>query len=330
MSRLALRTLYVLFVCAVVALGFGGWLYAEYTRPGPLAQSKAVVIPKGSGPGEIAGTLAASGVIRNSELFTIVVRLTGDDRSLRAGEFMFPARGSIRETVDILQTGRTVQRRLTIAEGLTTAEALRVIQAAEGLAGAIEPVPGEGELLPETYYYSWGDTRNEIVQRMREAMSRTLAELWQGRASGLPIESPESALVLAAIVEKETGVPDERPRVAAVFINRLRKGMRLQSDPTVVYAVTEGQTSLGRRLTSDDLAVTSAYNTYRFAGLPPGPICNPGADAIRAVLNPADTDEFYFVADGTGGHAFSRTLDEHNRKVRRWREIRDATETRSR
>ena len=276
-----------------------------------------MVIPKGSGPGEIAGTLAGTGVIRNSDLFTVVVRLTGDDRSLRAGEFMFPARGSMREAVEILKNGRTVQRRLTVAEGLTTAEALRVVRAAEGLAGAIDPVPGEGELLPETYYYSWGDTRNEIVQRMREAMSRTLTELWQEKGPGLPIESPEAALILASIVEKETGVPDERPRVAAVFINRLRKGMRLQSDPTVVYAVTDGQTSLGRRLTSDDLAIDSAW-------LPSGPICNPGADAIRAVLNPAVTDEFYFVADGTGGHAFSRTLDEHNRKVRRWREIRDA------
>lgn len=326
MSRLALRFLYVLFVCAVVGLGIGGWVYAEYTRPGPLPQATAVVIPKGAGPGKIADTLSTSGVIGNPDLFTAVVRLTGDDRSLRAGEYMFPAHGSMREVVAVLKSGQTVQRRLTIAEGLTTAEALSVIRAADGLKGEVDPVPGEGELLPETYYYSYGDTRNEMVERMRAAMQKTLEELWALRVSPLPVESPEEALVLASIVEKETGIAEERPRVAAVFINRLRRGMRLQSDPTVVYAVTEGSGALGRRLTSEDLATDSPYNTYRYGGLPPGPIANPGSDSIRAVVDPAVTDELYFVADGSGGHDFSRTLDEHNRKVRRWRKIRDSQE----
>lgn len=323
MGRLAIRFLFLLLICVVVALAVGGWGYAQYTRPGPLTQERAVVIPKGAGPSAIGRTLFEAGVIANADLFAITVRLIGDDRDLRAGEYRFAAQISMREAVTVLKTGRPVQRRLTIAEGLTSAEAMRVIEAAAGLLGGVPEPPEDGALLPETYYYSYGDSRADLVDRMRGSMAETLEALWQARAPGLPLASPREALVLASIVEKETGLAEERGQVAGVFINRLRRGMRLQSDPTVVYAVSGGSGPLGRRLTSADLATESPYNTYRVAGLPPGPICNPGIDAIRAVLNPARTDALYFVADGSGGHAFARTLAEHNRNVRRWRRIRD-------
>ncbi len=323
MGRLAARIFYLVLVCAVVAVAAGAWAYAEFTRPGPLIQERAVVIAKGSGPAAIGQTLANAGVIGNPDFFALVVRLLGDDRALRAGEYRFAARSSMRDAVDMLKFGRPVQRRLTIAEGLTTAEALRVLEAADGLSGAIETPPGEGVLLPETYYYSFGDGRAELVARMQESMAETLAIAWAERAEGLPLKNPREALILASIVEKETGLAEERGLVAGVFINRLRRGMRLQSDPTVVYAVTGGQGALGRRITRSDLETDSPYNTYRVGGLPPGPIANPGVESIRAVLNPEQTDALYFVADGTGGHAFARTLSEHIRNVRRWRRIRD-------
>ena len=311
----------------MLVVAAGSWGFAEFARPGPLTRERAVVIPKMSGPAAIGSILSEAGVIGNEDLFTLVVRLLGDDRALRAGEYRFAARLSMREVVDLLTSGRVVQRRLTIAEGLTTTEALRLVDAADGLSGTVETLPAEGGLLPETYYYSLGDSRADLVARMRSSMDEALAAAWATRAEGLSFDSPREALILASIVEKETGIAEERGLVAGVFINRLRRGIRLQSDPTVVYAVTSGQGALGRRLTRADLASDSPYNTYQIRGLPPGPICNPGAAAIRAVLNPTQTDALYFVADGTGGHAFARTLAEHNRNVRRWRLIRDSRRT---
>jgi UPF0755 protein len=186
-----------------------------------------------------------------------------------------------------------------------------------------EAPPGEGELLPETYMFARGTTRTEIIERMRSDMAALLAELWESRQEGLPLESPEEALILASIIEKETAVPDEYGLVAGVFVNRLRRGMLLQTDPTVIYAITRGEGPLGRQLLRRDLEVDDPYNTYRYPGLPPGPIANPGRGALEAALDPAETDYLYFVADGTGGHAFARTLDEHNRNAARWRRIRD-------
>ena len=207
-------------------------------------------------------------------------------------------------------------------EGLTVAEVLALVGGAEGLAGEADGALAEGALLPETYNYSWGDDRGDLVDRMAAAMDAALAELWEGRADELPFDTPEEALVLASIVEKETGIAGERARVAAVFVNRLRRGMRLQSDPTVVYALTEGSGALGRQLIRDDLAVQHPYNTYVHAGLPPGPIANPGRASIAAALDPAVSGDLYFVADGSGGHAFAPTLAQHNRNVARWRRLR--------
>ncbi|MEX1147477.1 MAG: endolytic transglycosylase MltG, partial [Sphingomonadales bacterium] len=231
------------------------------------------------------------------------------------------ARASMAEVLAIIRSGRVVQHRLTVAEGLTSAQVIRVLGTAEALGGPAPDAPAEGAILPETYNFTRGTPRAELLARMTGAMDAKLVELWAARDPELTLASAAEAVILASIVEKETGVAEERPRVAAVFLNRLRTGMRLQSDPTVVYAVTGGE-AIGRRLTRADLNIDSPYNTYRNHGLPPGPIANPGAGSLRAVLNPIQTDDLYFVADGTGGHAFARTLEEHNRNVRAWRQIR--------
>jgi UPF0755 protein len=217
-----------------------------------------------------------------------------------------------------------VQRRVTIAEGLSNREIVAVLEATPALAGPLPEATtlgAQGQLLPETYFFALGDQRSEILNRMRQAMSATIEELWPSRDEGLPFASPQEAVVLASIVEKETGLDSERPRIAAVFINRLRKGMPLQSDPTVIFALTKGLEPLGRALTTADLRAESEFNTYVVAGLPPAPISNPGRAALEAVLHPATTEELYFVADGTGGHVFARTLAEHAKNVAAWRKI---------
>jgi UPF0755 protein len=216
-----------------------------------------------------------------------------------------------------------VARRLTIPEGLTNFQIAHLLWATEGLQGNIPPLPGEGMLFPETYHFSWGDTREDVILRLHQAMRKTLREGWNPRASGLPLKNSQEALILASIVEKETAVAEERPHIAAVFLNRLRHGMRLQSDPTVVYDLTDGKGALGRPLTREDLKQETPSNTYVIDGLPPTPISNPGRLALQAVLHPTVSDDLYFVADGSGGHAFSKTLAEHNRNVARWRKVRD-------
>ncbi len=317
-----LRWLFGLTILFLLAAGsVGVWGYTEYISQGSLKSEIAVVVPRGVGVNRIANLLARNQIISQPIIFVIVARTVAADKALRAGEFMFPANVSPREVLAILQTGETVVRRLTVAEGLSTSEILERLSKTEGLSGAVTARPGEGELLPETYHFSYGDNRNNIVLRMRQAMARAIRELWPRRAANLPIHTEEEALILASIVEKETGRADERARVAGVFVNRLRKAMRLQSDPTVIYGLTNGSAPLGRKLSRKDLAQANPYNTYVISGLPPGPISNPGRAAIEAVLNPADTGELYFVADGAGGHAFARTLEEHNKNVSNWRKL---------
>jgi UPF0755 protein len=239
--------------------------------------------------------------------------------ALRAAEFVFPARASLREVLEVLRRARPVQRRLTIPEGLTARQIATLIERAEGLTGEMPPFD-EGALLPETYAYQWGDSRAALIRRAEAAMEAALAEIWASRAPNLPLRTPREALVLASIVERETGKADERARVAGVFINRLRRNMPLQSDPTAAYAAADGGV-LDRPLTRADLDRDHPFNTYRIRGLPPGPIASPGRDSLRAVVQPEATEFIFFVADGQGGHAFARTLEEHNRNVARWREI---------
>jgi UPF0755 protein len=306
------------------------WLFVAFDAPGPLAEGRTMVISRGLSVEEIGGLLTQRGIVSHQLVFSVGVRLSGKASALRSGEFAFPAGITARAAMDILLSGKTVVRHLTIPEGLTTAQVLALVQNAEGLEGPLTLTPDEGALLPETYNYSWGDTRDGMVRRMTKAMSDTLADLWAKREPGSLLSSPEQALILASIVERETGIAAERPLVASVMTNRLKRGMRLQSDPTVAYGIAHEDHLVGDQLshplTRDDLIRPTPYNTYVIDGLPPAPIANPGRAAIKAALNPAQSDFLYFVANGTGGHAFAKTLDDHARNVAHWRALEKAGE----
>jgi len=313
----------LLFLALFATVGAGG-LYVAHSMmgsDGPLEKPKNIVIPRGAGPATMTRLLVDEGVVSHPHLFRVALMVDPTPKTIKAGEYEVPANISIRALIELLQAGKLVQRRITVVEGMTTAEVLELVRKSETLTGQITVEVGEGDLLPETYFYSRGDTRDSVSLRMKEAMEKTLDEAWRKRAAGLPIANRRDALILASIVEKETGVAAERNRVAAVFINRLRLKMRLESDPTTIYAVTGGRGPLGRELTRADLQTNSPYNTYVAPGLPPGPICNPGRAAIFAALAPARERALYFVADGQGGHAFALTLADHNRNVARWREL---------
>lgn len=312
------KALIVLLVLVLLAGGGAWWARGQYLAPGPLAESAAIVVPRGSSQA-IAEVLVERGAIRDARIFTLAARLTRSEGPLRAGEYLFPANGSLEQVLEVLREARPVQRRLTLPEGLTAKQIAALIEAAPGLTGDT-PALDEGAVLPETYSYQYGDTRAALVRRATGAMTAALERLWKDRSPGLPLDTPREALVLASIVERETGMPEERPRVAAVFLNRLKRGMPLQSDPTVAYAAADGA-PLERALTRADLDREHPFNTYRVRGLPPGPIASPGEKSLEAVLHPAESDDLYFVADGSGGHAFAPTLDEHNRNVARWRQI---------
>jgi UPF0755 protein len=261
------------------------------------------------------------GVLDRPLYFRFGALLDGQGAQLKAGEFAFAAHISAQAAAAVIASGKTVVRRITLAEGITVVQAVALLRGAEGMEGDVASVPAEGELLPDTYFYSWGDSRERMLARQRRAMSELLKEQWEKRAPNLPFKTPQEALVLASIVEKETGVADERPRIAAVFINRLKRGMRLQADPTTIYGLTQGKAPLDRPLTRADLEAHNAWNTYAIDGLPATPIAIPGRAAILAVLNPPVSDDLYFVSDGNGRHVFASTLAEHNRNVAKLRQV---------
>ena len=305
----------IIVVCAIV------FVYEGITGAGPLSESKVVIVPKGADLQSIGRRLKDKGVIGSELLFSLGARLKQVHRELRAGEYQFPPAISIRDVLVVMREGQHINRRLTIAEGLNVRQVLEVLDRTKGLEGRIFPSPEEGTLLPDTYHFVFGTKRQSVVDQMRSQMDSLLVRLWTNRAAGLPIKTKKGAIILASIVEKETGLAAERGRIAGVFINRLKLGMRLESDPTVRYAITGGKRKLARGLKKSELRREHPYNTYRIHGLPPGPICNPGKEAIAAVLNPEKTSALFFVADGTGGHIFSDTLREHLKAVRKWRKI---------
>lgn len=311
-----------LLLLAMIAAG--GLLYFakyQFDRPGPLAAAKVIVIPKGEGVTAIAARLENEGIISDRRLFVASVMYFDAQDKLKAGEYEFPKQASMRQVLDALVQGRAILHRFTIPEGYTSRQVVDALMQHEALSGTVAEIPPEGSLLPDTYRFSRGTSRQEIIERMQAEQRSFMAKMWEKRADDLPFKTPQEAIVLASIVEKETGRADERPRIAAVFINRLKKNMRLQSDPTIIYGLTGGEGPLGRPLLRSEIDRETPYNTYQINGLPPTPIANPGRAAIEAVLRPAKTDELYFVADGTGGHAFARTLEEHNANVARWRQI---------
>jgi UPF0755 protein len=314
------RMLLGCFVTAVAIVGVAGgvglWVHHDVTGPGPLAEAHTVVIPPHTGISGISDLLAEEGVIRHELTFKAVAEATGRGAALKAGEYEFPASVSAMQVLDIIASGKTVKHRLTIREGLTSAQIVTLIHDAPYLSGDISGTPAEGELLPETYVYSRDDTRESIVDRMRQAMREALAAAWAERRADLPLATPQDALILASIVEKEAKKDEEREHIASVFLNRLHLGMRLQADPTVLFALSvKGAQKLERALIHADLAVDSPYNTYVIKGLPPGPICNPGKAALHDAVHPEHSDDLYFVADGSGGHVFAKTLAEQNRNV---------------
>ena len=297
--------------------------------PGPLASSKSLTIPKGESAQEIGERLEREGFITDRRMFMagyMLSKMTGreDGRALqlKAGDYLVPQAATPHQILDILAEGKTITYKVTIPEGLTSEQIVDRLKADANLAGDIAEVPREGTLLPDTYVVQRGANRQTIIDRMQADARKLEEKLWDQREKDLPLKTWEEAVIMASIVEKETGRNDERERVAAVFINRLKQKMRLQSDPTIVYGVTSGKGVVWNRpILRSEIAQKTAHNTYQIDGLPPTAICNPGRAAIEAVLNPADTKDLYFVADGSGGHIFSETLKDHNVSVRKWREV---------
>jgi peptidoglycan lytic transglycosylase G len=313
----------LVIVLPLAGLGAVLWESRHFVAPGPATAETTVIVAPRESLRAVAQRLENAGVIDSATLFRIGVRFRGAATNLKAGEYAIPAHASQARIMAMLVAHAVVLHRITIAEGLTSAMAVAAIGADTVLTGPLVMPPAEGSLLPETYLFERGTTRQDLVRRMEKAQADLLAKLWAKRKAGLPLKSPEEAIILASMVEKETAIAAERPRIAAVFVNRLKLGMKLESDPTIIYGLTKG-VPLGHRIRQSELAAANPYSTYQIAGLPPTPICNPGKDSIAAVLAPPDTDELYFVADGSGGHVFARTLAEHEKNVAKWRQIEQA------
>lgn len=327
-----IKGLFILFVILGVlaaAAGYFGWnwVQTEWTRPGPSSEELVFKVERGEGLIAVANRLESEGYIRNARVLRIGAQMNDASTLIKPGQYRLPAAQSLRDTLSQLVERDVIQYRVTIPEGRTSAQILKILEENDKLTGELpEEPPAEGTLLPDTYFFEENATRQDILDRMAAARDSLLEQLWGARAEDIPVKTPEEAIVLASVVEKETGLAEERPQVAAVFTNRLRRGMRLESDPTIIYGISRGEPLFNRRgqrrtLYRSEIDRVTPWNTYQIDGLPQTPICNPGRDAIAAVLNPPDSPYIFFVADGTGGHAFASTLAQHNRNVAAYRRI---------
>jgi UPF0755 protein len=316
------NAIFTILAVSAVALGIAVVVGKQRLElSGPLAQEKTVNIPRGLGIKDISDLLVREGVIDQPAVFIGGVVVLKAREGLKYGEYQFPKQASLQEVIDTIVEGRVVQHSFTIAEGLTSEQIVARLLENDALSGNLREIPREGTLLPETYKYTRGTAREQIIQRMQQTHRRVLQEVWERRVSDLPVKTPEQLVILASIIEKETGRPDERTRVAAVFVNRLKNKMRLQSDPTIIYGLAGGKGTLGRPILKSEIEQPTPYNTYVIDGLPPGPIANPGRASLEAAANPARTKEVYFVADGTGGHVFAENYEQHQKNVARLRVI---------
>ena len=315
----------IITILLVGMIGTGAAYYygrQKLEAPGPLPEDKIVNIPSRAGMADIADVLQREGVIDNNRWAFIGAVLALKARSeLKPGEYSFQRNASLRDVIGTIVEGKVVQHSVTIPEGLTSEQIVARLSDNDIFAGLVREAPREGTLLPETYKFPRGTTREQVIQRMQQAQKRALAEIWERRSPDVPLKSPDQLVTLASIVEKETGKPDERSRVAAVFVNRLRQKIKLQSDPTIIYGLVGGKGTLGRPIKRSEIIQPSPYNTYVIDGLPPGPISNPGRASLEAAANPARTRDLFFVADGTGGHAFTETYDQHQKNVAKLRSM---------
>jgi UPF0755 protein len=313
----------IITIVLILMIGGGGvYVYGRQLldAPGSLKEEKIVNIPARSKTRDIADTLQREGVIDISPwAFIGGVFALKASSDLKPGEYAFQKRASLRDVIGTIVEGKVVQHAVTIPEGLTSEQIVTRLSENDIFAGSVREMPREGTLLPETYKFPRGTTRDQVIQRMQQTQKRVLAEIWERRNPDVPVKTPEQLVTLASIVEKETGKPDERSRVAAVFVNRLRQKIKLQSDPTIIYGLVGGKGTLGRPIKRSEIQQPSPYNTYVVDGLPPGPIANPGRASLEAAASPARTRDLFFVADGTGGHAFTETYDQHQKNVAKLR-----------
>ena len=316
------NAIFSLFILIAVVVGSGLFLGKQrFDAPGPLAADKVVNIPHGSGIRDIAEVLQREGVIDQPWVFIGGVMALKAREGLKAGEYQFAAHASLRDVVATIVDGKVVAHQISLPEGLTSEQIVARLMQDDILTGNIKEIPREGSLLPDTYNFTRGITREQIIQRMQTAQQHLIKEIWDRHSPDLPLKTPDQLVTLASLVEKETAKPEERTRVAAVFVNRLNKRMRLQSDPTIIYGLVGGKGTLGRPIMRSEIEQPTPYNTYQIDGLPPGPICNPGRASLEAAANPARTRELYFVADGTGGHVFTENYDQHQKNVAKLRTI---------
>ncbi len=311
-----------IFAALALFLGVAAWFFGGWYSSGPLGQDTAFTVPDGSSLSSVAAKLEAESLISSASAFKLRARFIGAGTSIKAGEFLIPKGASMSRVLSVIAGDEVLRRFVTIPEGMPSVMVYDRLMANPWLTGSIE-VPAEGTVLPDTYEIQRGETRQSVLNRMQAGMSRALAEEWEKRGPNAVVKSPLEAVILASIVEKETGKPSERKTVAGLYSNRIRQGIMLQADPTIIYPITRGK-PLGRRIRQSEIQAINDYNTYAMLGLPKGPITNPGRASIEAVLHPAKTDALYMVADGTGGHAFAATLDQHNANVEKWFAIRRA------